>query len=260
MYTTQFIILDISNNVSTSCALPKWPVAGEGGKLGGKSWKSAVETLLKLTSTFPMAILLGRAGMGKSQVAFEVCKRVDCIYIDMTELNEKNLANIAAVVAWRLLTQGLPEAKNRLIEAYRKFGYEGVLSLARGDPTWTLRTALELSSSRRVIVLDEFMPSAEDPKFFELAYILHRIRNMHLPNVSFLVTMLPEVYEKIVEKIPPLGNFFIHITVQLPDVIPEEELDEIVALYCPERVELARKIYRERPDLTVRELLIELNH
>ncbi|MEM1807348.1 MAG: AAA family ATPase, partial [Pyrobaculum sp.] len=50
------------------------------------------------------------------------------------------------------------------------------------------------------------------------------------------------------------------ITVQLPDVIPEEELDEIVALYCPERVELARKIYRERPDLTVRELLIELNH
>lgn len=58
-----------------------------------------------------MAILLGRAGMGKSQVAFEVCKRVDCIYIDMTELNEKNLANIAAVVAWRLLSRRLPRPR-----------------------------------------------------------------------------------------------------------------------------------------------------
>ncbi len=147
-----------------------------------------------------------------------------------------------------------------MVEVYRRFGYEGLLSLARGDPAWTLRTALELAGTRTVIVLDELLPSAEDPKFFEVAYILHRIRNMHLSNASFLVTMLPEVYEKIVERIPPLGNFFIHITVQLPDVIPEEEVEDIVSVYCPEKTDLARKILAEKPDATIRELLLELNN
>jgi hypothetical protein len=236
-------------------------VAGEGYKLGGKSWLKAVDMLIKLTSAFPMAVLLGRAGMGKSQVAYEVCRRTSCIYVDLTEVGERNIANVAAIVAWRLLSRyGGRDSKNRVVEVYRKFGYEGLLSLARGDPAWTLKTALELAGVRTVVVLDELLPSAEDPKFFEVAYILHRIRNMHLPNASFLVTMLPEVYEKIVERIPPLGNFFMHITVQLPDVIPEEEVDDIVAVYCPEKVDLARKVLAEKPDVTVRELLLELNN
>jgi len=236
-------------------------VAGEGYKLGGKSWLKAVDMLIKLTSAFPMAVLLGRAGMGKSQVAYEVCRRTSCIYVDLTEVGERNIANVAAIVAWRLLSRyGGRDSKNRVVEVYRKFGYEGLLSLARGDPAWTLKTALELAGARTVVVLDELLPSAEDPKFFEVAYILHRIRNMHLPNASFLVTMLPEVYEKIVERIPPLGNFFMHITVQLPDVIPEEEVDDIVAVYCPEKVDLARKVLAEKPDVTVRELLLELNN
>jgi len=243
------------------CNIPKWPVAGDGLKLGGRSWQRAVEALVKLTSTFPMAILLGRAGMGKSQVAYEVCKKTNCIYVDLTEVGERNMANVVAIVVWRLLSRyGDKGVRNRVAEAYKKFGYEGLLSLAKGDPAWTLRSALELAGGRTVIVLDELLPSAEDPKFFEVAYILHRVRNMHLSNASFLVTMLPEVYEKIVERIPPLGNFFIHITVQLPDVIPEDEVDDIISAYCPEKVELARKILAERPDITVRELLLELNN
>ncbi len=244
------------------CSIPKWPVAGEAYRLGGRSWQRAVESLVKLTSAFPMAVLLGRAGMGKSQVAYEVCKKTSCIYVDLTEVGERSMANIAAIVAWRLLSRygDRGGAKNRLLEVYRKFGYEGLASLARGDPAWTLRSALELAGTRTVVVLDELLPSAEDPKFFEVAYIMHRIRNMNLPNSSFLVTMLPEVYEKIVERIPPLGNFFIHITVQLPDVIPEEEVEDIVSAYCPEKAELARKILAEKPDMTVRELLLELNN
>ncbi|MEM1598942.1 MAG: AAA family ATPase [Pyrobaculum sp.] len=243
------------------CRIPKWPVAGEGYRLGGRSWQRAVEMLVKMTSAFPMAILLGRAGMGKSQVAYEVCKKTNCIYVDLTEVGERSMANVAAVIVWRILTRfGGRDQKNRVVEVYKKFGYEGILSLARGDPAWTLRTALELAGGRTVIVLDELLPSAEDPKFFEVAYILHRIRNMHLENASFLVTMLPEVYEKIVERIPPLGNFFQHVTVQLPDVVPEEELDDIVAAYCPGKVEAARKILAERPDATVREILLELNN
>ena len=47
---------------------------------------------------------------------------------------------------------------------------------------------------------------------------------------------------------------------QLPDVIPEDEVDDIISAYCPEKVELARKILAERPDITVRELLLELNN
>ncbi|ABL88313.1 conserved hypothetical protein [Pyrobaculum islandicum DSM 4184] len=244
-----------------NCDIPKWPVAKDGLRLGGRSWIKAAEALVKLTSTFPMAILLGRAGMGKSQVAYEVCRRTNCIYVDLTEVGERNIANVAAIVAWRILARfGTRDSKNRVAEVYKKFGYEGILSLAKGDPAWTLKTALELTGSRTVIVLDELLPSAEDPKFFEVAYILHRIRNMHLSNAAFLVTMLPEVYEKIVERIPPLGNFFIHITVQLPDVIPEDEVEEIVSVYCPEKADLARKILAERPDVTVRELLLELNN
>ncbi|ACB39053.1 hypothetical protein [Pyrobaculum neutrophilum] len=243
------------------CDIPRWPVAGESFQLGGRTWIRAAETLVKLTSAFPMAVLLGRAGMGKSQVAYEVCRMTNCIYIDLTEVGERNMANIAAIVAWRILAKyGGRDPRNRVAEAYRKFGYEGLLSLARGDPAWTLRTALELAGPRVVVVLDELLPSAEDPKFFDVAYILHRVRNMHLPNASFLVTMLPEVYEKIVERIPPLGNFFLHITVQLPDVIPEDEVEEIVSVYCPEKAELARKILAERPDATVRELLLALNN
>jgi hypothetical protein len=244
-----------------SCDIPKWPVASDRYKLGGKSWLRAVDLLIKLTSTFPMAILLGRAGMGKSQVAYEVCRRTNCIYVDLTEVGERNIANVAAIVAWRLLTKyGGKDSRNRVVEVYKKFGYEGLLSLAKGDPAWTLKTALELVGARTVIVLDELLPSAEDPKFFEVAYILHRIRNMHLHNASFLVTMLPEVYEKIVERIPPLGNFLTHITVQLPDVVPEDEVEDIVSVYCPERAGLARKILAEKPDVTVRELLLELNN
>ena len=244
-----------------SCNIPKWPVAGDGFKLGGRAWLRAADSLVKLTSAFPMAVLLGRAGMGKSQVAYEVCRRTNCIYVDLTEVGERNMANIVAIVVWRLLARySGREVRNRVVEVYRKFGYEGLLSLARGDPAWTLRTALEPAGTRTVIVLDELLPSAEDPKFFDMAYILHRIRNMHLPNASFLVTMLPEVYEKIVERIPPLGNFFIHITVQLPDIIPEEEVEEIVSVYCPEKTDLARKILAEKPDVTVRELLLELNN
>jgi hypothetical protein len=83
---------------------------------------------------------------------------------------------------------------------------------------------------------------------------------MYLHNASFLVTVLPEVYEKIVERIPPLGNFFMHITVQLPDVVPEDEVEDIVSVYCPEKASLARKILAEKPDVTVRELLLELNN
>jgi len=244
-----------------SCNIPKWPVAGDGFKLGGKSWLRAADSLVKLTSAFPMAVLLGRAGMGKTHVAYEVCRRTNCIYVDLTEVGERNMANVVAIVVWRLLARhGGRDVKNRVVEVYKKFGYEGLLSLARGDPAWTLRKALELAGTRTVIVLDEFLPSAEDPKFFEAAYILHRIRNMNLPNASFLVTMLPEVYEKIVERIPPLGNLFIHITVQLPDVIPEEEVEDIVSVYCPEKTGLARKILAEKPDVTVRELLLELNN
>lgn len=244
-----------------SCNIPRWPVAGDGFKLGGNTWLRAVDSLVKLTSAFPMAVLLGRAGMGKTHVAYEVCRRTNCIYVDLTEVGERNMANVVAIVVWRLLARhGGRDAKNRVVEAYRRFGYEGLLSLARGDPAWTLRTALELAGTRTVIVLDELLPSAEDPKFFEVAYILHRIRNMHLSNASFLVTMLPEVYEKIVERIPPLGNFLIHITVQLPDVIPEEEVEDIVSVYCPEKTDLARKILAEKPDATIRELLLELNN
>jgi len=244
-----------------TCHIPTWPVASDKIALGGKSWIRAVESLIKLTSAYPMAVLLGRAGMGKSQVALEVCKRTNCIYIDFTEMGERSMANIAAVVAWRLLSRhGGREAKSRIVEAYRKFGYEGLLSLARGDPTWTLKAALELADTRVVVVIDELLPSAEDPKFFEAAYILHRIRNMNLPNASFLVTMLPEVYEKIVERIPPLGNLFLHVTVQLPDVIPEEEVEDLVSSFCPEKAELAKKILQEKPDITVRELLLELNN
>ena len=243
------------------CTIPKWPVAGESYKLAGRSWLRAAETLVKLSSAFPMAILLGRAGMGKSQVAYEVCRRTNCIYVDLTEVGERTMPNVVAIVTWRLLSRYWDKgAKNRLVEVYRKFGYEGLLSLAKGDPAWTLRSALELAGGRTIIVLDELLPSAEDPKFFEVAYILHRVRNMHLSNASFLVTMLPEVYEKIVERIPPLGNFFMHITVQLPDVIPEDEVEDIVSAYCAEKVELARKILAERPDITVRELLMELNN
>ena len=217
--------------------------------------------MVKLTSAFPMAVLLGRAGMGKTHVAYEVCRRTNCIYVDLTEVGERNMANVVAIVVWRLLARhGGRDVKNRVAEVYRRFGYEGLLSLARGDPAWTLRTALELAGTRTVIVLDELLPSAEDPKFFEVAYILHRIRNMHLSNASFLVTMLPEVYEKIVERIPPLGNFLIHITVQLPDIIPEEEVEDIVSVYCPEKTDLARKILAEKPDATIRELLLELNN
>jgi len=180
-----------------SCDIPKWPVASDRYKLGGKSWLRAVDLLIQLTSVSPMAILLGRAGMGKSQVAYEVCRRTNCIYVDLTEVGERNIANVVAVVAWRLLTKyGGKDSKNRVVEVYRKFGYEGLLSLAKGDPAWTLRTALEL----------------------------------------------------------------IHITVQLPDVVPEEEVEDIVSVYCPEKAGLARKILAEKPDATVRELLLKLNN
>lgn len=246
-----------------TCHIPKWPVAAPTVALGGKTWSAAVETLKKLTDSYPLALLIGRAGMGKTQVALEVCRRVNCIYIDLTELGEKNISTVAAVAAWRIIRHKistLEKSKNRLVEVYRKHGYEGVLSIARVDPLWTLQTALALLENKPVIILDELIPSAEDPNFFELAYILHRIRNMNLQNASFIVTMLPDVYEKIVEKIPPLGNFFTYITVQLPDVVPEEELAEIIATYCPEKIEIARKILAERPDATIREILLELNN
>nr|WP_258871745.1 hypothetical protein [Pyrobaculum aerophilum] len=45
-----------------------------------------------------------------------------------------------------------------MAEAYKKFGYEGLLSLAKGDPAWTLRSALELARGRTIIVLDELLP------------------------------------------------------------------------------------------------------
>ena len=114
------------------CRIPKWPVAGEGYRLGGRSWQRAVEMLVKMTSAFPMAILLGRAGMGKSQVAYEVCKKTNCIYVDLTEVGERSMANVAAVIVWRILTRfGGRDQKNRVVEVYKKFGYEGILSLAR---------------------------------------------------------------------------------------------------------------------------------
>ncbi|MFN3804215.1 MAG: AAA family ATPase [Pyrobaculum sp.] len=243
------------------CHIPKWPVANGSFKLGGRSWHKAVESLLKLTASFPMVILLGRAGMGKTQVALEVCRKSDCIYVDLMEIRERDMANIVAAVTWRLLAKyGRKEVKNKVVEVYRKHRYEGLLSLARGDPTWTLQTALELVEGRVVIALDELLPSSEDPKFFEAAYVLHRIRNMNLHNASFLVTMLPEVYEKMVEKVPPLGNFFSHITVQLPDVVPRDEVEEIVSLYCLERGKEALRILEERPDATIRDILLELHN
>ncbi|MFN7106159.1 MAG: AAA family ATPase [Pyrobaculum sp.] len=243
------------------CHIPKWPVANASSKLGGKSWRRAVESLIKLTSSFPMSILLGRAGMGKTQVALEVCKKVDCIYIDLTEVGERDMASVVAAVAWRLLAKyGRREVKNKVVEVYKRHRYEGLLSLARGDPTWTLQTTLELVENKVVVALDELLPSPEDPKFFEAAYILHRIRNMNLHNASFLVTMLPEVYEKVVEKVPPLGNFFSYITVQLPDVVPRDEVEEIVSTYCPGRGKEALRMLEERPDATIRDILLELNN
>lgn len=241
------------------CEIPKWPVASESFKLGGRSWLKAVDSAVKLASELPIVVLIGRAGMGKTQVMYEVCGRVECVYVDASEITERSAAQIFASIAWRLVSRYAGSApRSRVVEAYRKFGYEGILSLARADPSWTLKAALELAPRRVVIALDELLPSAEDPKFFDVAYVIHRLRNARLANASFLISMLPEVYEKIVESIPPVGNMLVHVTVQLPDVIPEDEVEEIVSAYCPEKARLARKILGERPDITVRELLLRL--
>lgn len=241
-----------------ACEVPSWPVAREDMPLAGRSWLKAAEALAALARAYPMAVLVGRAGMGKTQVLYHVCRALDCIYVDMTEASERTAAEVAALVAWRALSRAGPGARGRLAEAYRRYGYEGLRSLARGDPTWTLKAALELMGGRAVVALDELLPSSEDPRFFEAAYVLHRIRNMALPGSSFLVSMLPDVYEKVVDRIPPLGNMLLHVTVQLPDVVAEEEAREIVAAYCPERAREVRRLLEARPDMTVRELLLSL--
>lgn len=227
--------------------------------MAGRSWLKAAEALVRLAKAYPMAALVGRAGMGKTQVLYHVCGALNCIYVDLTEASGRTAAEVAALVAWRILSRAGPLGRRgRLAEAYRRYGYEGVLSLARGDPAWTLRAALELAGGRAVVALDELLPSSEDPRFFEAAYVLHRIRNMALHNASFIVAVLPDVYEKVVDKVPPLGNMLLHVTVQLPDVVSVEEAEEIVAAYCPERAEEARKLLEARPDMTVRELLLSL--
>jgi hypothetical protein len=222
--------------------------------LAGKRWLSAAEDLAALASRYPLAALVGRAGMGKSQVLLHLCKD-SCIYIDATELQERSLAQIAAAVAWRLA----PRLRGRIAEAYRSYGYSGLLSLAQADPSWVLSEALSQQGARLIVAIDEFIPSAEDPDFFRAAAALHRLRNLAPRSAGFIFSFLPEVYEKLAEKIPPLGNILSSVVVQLPDVLDEDDVLEIANHYCPERAKEALAIWRARPDITVRELLMALS-
>ncbi|MGC8973057.1 MAG: AAA family ATPase [Thermoproteus sp.] len=240
-----------------SCAIPSWPVAKRDAKLAGRRWIQALEELAELASRYPLSALIGRAGMGKTQVLYALCERTDCIYIDATEFPERSLAYMAAVVAWRLAARST--ARSKVVDVYRRYGFQGLLSLAQGDPSWTLSAALDLAPGRVVVALDEWMPSPEDPQFFQAASALHRIRNMGLDRAGFVVSFLPEVYEKLASKIPPLGNILTAVSVQLPDVLAEEDAEEIAAAYCPERTKAAVSLLRARPDITVRELLMAMS-
>jgi hypothetical protein len=51
-----------------SCNISRWPVAGDGFKLGGNIWLRTVDSLVNFTTAFPMAVLLGRAGMGSARL------------------------------------------------------------------------------------------------------------------------------------------------------------------------------------------------
>jgi len=241
-----------------NCRIPTWPIASRDGVLLGRAWREAAEALLKMADKYPLVALVGRAGMGKSQVSWYICKKLNCIYIDGTELPDRSTVGLVATVAWRILNRVDTRIKHRLTVAYRKYGYFGISSLAQGDPAWTLKSALELVQGKIYVVLDELIPSTDDPKFFDVALALHRIRNMRLENASFITTFLPEVYEKLAEKITPLGDVLSLSTVQLPDVISREDLEELVEYYCPEKGEIANTLLSEKPDMTIRELLIYL--
>ncbi|CCC81536.1 hypothetical protein [Thermoproteus tenax] len=240
-----------------TCEIPTWPVARRGVKLMGRKWSVALEELTEMASRYPLSALIGRAGMGKTQVLYALCERVKCIYIDATELPDRSLSSLAAVVAWRLASEA-SSAKSKIVDVYRRYGFQGLLSLAQGDPSWTLAAALDLVSDRIVVALDEWMPSFEDPSFFQAASALHRIRNMSLSKASFVVAFLPEVFEKLAEKIPPLGNILASVAVQLPDYLDEEDAEAIVSSYCPDRVKSALTWLRSKPDATVRDLLMAL--
>lgn len=241
-----------------SCSIPTWPVARREVKLTGRRWLGALEELVELSSRYPLSALIGRAGMGKTQVLYALCERVPCIYIDATELPERSMAYIAAVVAWRLAVENRA-AKSKIVDIHRRYGFQGLLALAQGDPSWTLSAALDLASGRMVVALDEWMPSTDDPQFFQAASTLHRIRNMGLDRASFVVSFLPEVYEKLASKVPPLGNILASVSVQLPDVLDERDVEEVISAFCPDKVKAALSWLRSRPDSTVRELLMALS-
>lgn len=240
-----------------SCAIPTWPVARRGFKLVGRRWAEALEELAALASKYPLSALIGRSGMGKTQVLYALCERVNCIYVDATELPQRDMAHVVAVVAWRLAAES--KTRSKITDVYRRYGFQGILSLAQGDPSWTLSSALDLAQDRVVVALDEWIPSPEDPQFFQAASALHRIRNMGLDKAGFVVSFLPEVYEKLASKVPPLGNILSAVSVQLPDVLTEEEAWEVASAYCPERAKLAVSLLRARPEATIRELLMAMS-
>lgn len=240
-----------------SCTIPTWPVARREAKLAGRRWADALEELAAIASRYPLSALIGRAGMGKTQLLYALCERTNCIYIDATEMPQRDMAHIAALVAWRLAVGS--KVKTKITDVYRRYGFQGILSLAQGDPTWTLSSALDLAPGRIIVALDEWIPSPEDPQFFQAASALHRIRNMGLDKAGFVVSFLPEVYEKLVSKVPPLGNILSAVSVQLPDVLTEEEAEEIANVYCPERAKLAVSIIRARPEATIRDLLMAMS-
>ncbi len=239
------------------CDIPAWPVARRGLRLVGRRWAEALEELSALASRYPLSALIGRSGMGKTQLLYALCERIDCIYIDATELPQRDLAHVAAVVAWRLAVGS--KTRSKITDVYRRYGFQGILSLAQGDPSWTLSSALDLAQGRLVVALDEWIPSPEDPQFFQAASALHRIRNMGLNKAGFVVSFLPEVYEKLASKVPPLGNVLTAVSVQLPDVLAEDEAWEIASAYCPERAKLAISLLRARPEATIRELLMAIS-
>lgn len=240
------------------CRIPEWPVASPEVGLTGKRWIAVAEDLAKLALKYPLAALVGRAGMGKSLVLLHVCGRLeDCVYLDATELPERSLAYIAAIVAWRLAPKLQP--KGRIAGVYKKYGFQGLLSLAQGDPGWLLSQTLAEYGPRVVVAVDELIPSPEDPAFFQAASALHRLRNMALKSAGFIFSFLPEVYEKLAEKIPPLGNILSSFSVQIPDVLDEDDVVEIIGRYCPEKVKEAVSAWRAKPDVSIRELLLAIS-
>jgi len=255
--------------------LPLWPVGGS-GELVGRRWIEAAEEAIGLLRRSRIVCLVGRAGMGKTRVLRYIESKLNdyvTFFIDCTELWDRSLGGVArwiAVRGWWSVVELVKKVGGsrgrgcRLVEVFKRGGGWGLAEYASNMPSDFLLELGEVAKAAGfkgvVLLLDELVVSFDDPKAFEAIYALHRLRNVDSDNVRAVATMLPEVFESLLVRDPPLGSVLQHSMVVLPDVPTSDELVEILSYYFPDmgpdRLRLlVNYVVSERPNLTVRDAI-----